>query len=97
VDADPENANQSANQRKKKKCTDITLLERLLLELVYFLMTGEHLDTNFWTLCAGSRHSDGFVPHVHFDSASRRVYVDRCRPDFSLGRMRSRTAVPKNS
>src|SRR3989344_2728660 len=54
IEADEENANKSANQLKEEGHEDITLMERLFLELVYFLMTGEHLDVINVTLCSGS-------------------------------------------
>ncbi len=75
VEADEENRSQSANQRKEKGCKDITLLERLLLELAYFLSTGKHLDEENWTLCAGSRSFVGRVPSVFWLSDSHKVYV----------------------
>lgn len=72
IEADEEYANKSANDLKGFKT--ITLLERLLLELQYFKETGEHLDIQNWTLCAGSRSPGGFVPRVGwFDD---RPYVD---------------------
>lgn len=42
----------------------ITLRERLLMELEYFNETGKHLDIKGFTICAGSRYSDGYVPYV---------------------------------
>lgn len=39
----------------KNNINCITLLERLLLELLYFDSTGKHLDTETQTVCAGSR------------------------------------------
>ena len=60
IEADPENANQSADDRFGK--IDITLTERLLLELGYFFTTRKHLDIKSWTLCAGSRYAGGDAP-----------------------------------
>lgn len=98
VEADEENADQSANQRRKKGCKDITLLERLLLELAHFLATKRHLDIDNVTLCSGSRYSDGGVPRVRFHSGTREVRVYWCNPGRSFGRLRARAAVPqKNS
>lgn len=46
----------------------ITLQERLLFELKYYLETGKHLDTGQITYCAGSRVYDGQIPStVWFD------------------------------
>lgn len=75
VEADEENKNQSADQRRAEECKDITLLERLLMGLAYFLVTGKHLDVKNWTLCSGSRGSSDFVPDVGWDSYSRKVFV----------------------
>lgn len=44
VEADEEFKNLSANQLKKRNHQGITLLERLLLELAYYLTTNQHLD-----------------------------------------------------
>lgn len=37
---------------------DITLRERMLLELAYWKLTGEHLDSENYTYCAGSHFVD---------------------------------------
>lgn len=52
----------SANDLANTK--QITLVERLLLEGVYFKRTGKHLDVHTGTLCVGSRDFDGKVPEV---------------------------------
>lgn len=93
IEADPENANQSANERKKKGCQDITLLERLLLELAYFLATGEHLDVENWTLCSGSRDSRDAVPYVRFSLAHPWVRVRSWVVTYRHGNIRSRSVV----
>ena len=93
IEADKENKNISANQLKKQNHEGITLLERLLLELGFFLATSQHLDVDNITLCPGSRYSDGNVPDVRWDSDSRKVCVDWCGPDNSGGPLRSRSAV----
>lgn len=90
-EADPENANKSANQLEQKD--QITLRERLLFELEYFKKEGKHLDVDNWTLCAGSRDRDGDVPRVYWSSDYRNVRVDWCDPDYSDGGLRSRSAV----
>jgi len=65
VEADSQYKNRSANFLKEQEVSGITLLERLLLELKYFLETGgNHLDLRNVTLCSGSRYVDGFVPRV---------------------------------
>ena len=93
IEADPENANQSANDRKKKKAKDITLLERLLLELGYFLATGNHLDVENVTLCSGSRDSDGCVPDVDWRADDGRLWVGWCHLDRQRSSLRARAVV----
>ncbi len=66
VEADKELMDFSVNQLKEKGVKGITLLERMLYELKYFLETGRHLDRRSITLCAGSRYSDGHVPVVYW-------------------------------
>jgi hypothetical protein len=63
-EADEELKNLSANQLKEQNVKGVTLLERLLYELKYHKETGRHLDIKNWTLCSGSRYSDGSVPDV---------------------------------
>ena len=91
IEADPENANKSANDRVGK--TDITLTERLLLELGYFLATGKHLDVKNITLCAGSRRSDDLVPSVSWYADDRTLCVYWYSPGHRRPRLRARTAV----
>ncbi|MCX6722987.1 MAG: hypothetical protein NT094_02845, partial [Candidatus Staskawiczbacteria bacterium] len=91
VEADEENANKSASTLKAENHKGITLLERLLLELGYFLTTGQNLDVANITLCTGSRGARGNVPSVYFDYG--RVRVDWCHPSDSGGILRSRSAV----
>ena len=63
-EADEKWKNVSADDLDKKGIKGITLRERLLFELAYFKETGTHLDIVNWTLCTGSRYSDGRVPRV---------------------------------
>jgi hypothetical protein len=93
VEADEEQANKSANQLAKEGHKGITLLERLLLELAYFLTTGKHLDVKKVTLCSGSRRSDGRVPGVFWNSDYRGVFVYCCSPGYRRGALRSRSVV----
>ena len=62
VEADEVHKNKSAMYLAQKNIKGITLLERMILELKYFTETGKHLDVDSWTLCSGSRSSDGNVP-----------------------------------
>lgn len=93
VEADEEFKNLSANDLKNRDHKGITLLERLLLELGYFLATGKHLDEKNWTLCTGSRNRDGNVPSVNWDPGYRGVDVDWYSPDRFSGSLRSRSVV----
>ena len=93
VEADEENKNQSAQQRGEQGCQDITLAERLFLELVYSLKTGKHLDIQNWTLCAGSRDAGGYVPSVSFVPGSGEVYVDWGSLSDHSGGLRARSVV----
>jgi hypothetical protein len=54
----------------------MTLLERLVLEVKYFIETGKHLDIVGVTFCTGSRSLDGGVPGVYFRPRTDEVGVD---------------------
>lgn len=91
VEADEENKYLSANTLAKRKTQNITLLERIILELWYHWRTGQHLDVNNVTLCAGSRLSDGSVPSADWDGIQFEVGYDGSglRRDY----LRSRSAA----
>ena len=91
VEADPERKNCSARYLERKHILGITLLERLLLELKYFLETGKHLDIQNWTLCSGSRRDDGYVPDVYWRDSQ--LEVTWCSPGFACDFLRSREVV----
>lgn len=96
VEADEELKNLSANQLKERGDNIITLLERLVYELKYWDETGgDHLDLSNWTLCAGSRYSDGLVPCVHWFTASVKLHVYWCNPDNANDCLRGRVVVSK--
>lgn len=90
-EADEELKNLSANDIKKQNITTETLHERLAHELDYFEDTGEHLDLNNWTLCAGSRCSDGGVPGVVWLGGG--LYVFGYDPGRAFDYLRARLAV----
>ena len=75
IEADPELLEKSAEDLEKEGVKGITLLERLLLGLGYFMATGNHLDIENITLCSGSRDSGGSVPGVDWVTDGRKVYV----------------------
>ncbi len=93
IEADEEFKNLSANKLKKMDHQGITLMERLLLEVLYFDKTKKHLDINNWTLCSGSRDSDGDVPYVCWDSIDDRLYVNWCHFEYFDADLRSRAVV----
>lgn len=93
VEADEENKNLSANQLKKQNHKGITLPERLLLGVGFYVATSQHLDVENITLCAGSRSQAGGVPFVDCSPGHRSVYVSRYFPFYSCAYLRSRSAV----
>lgn len=93
-ETDEELKNRSYNQLKADGINSITLLERLVFGLKYWVETeGGHLDVSNWTLCAGSQDASGDVPYVHYDTDARKVYVHWCPPDRARAYLRSRQAV----
>lgn len=91
VEADEENKNLSADQLTQQKIASITNLERMLYELKYWDETGEHLDQRCWTLCSGSRYSDGSVPFAYWGGGKFRV--NWYNPGSHYGTLRSRSVV----
>lgn len=68
VEADEENANLSANDIAARGTMNTeTVLERIFHELFHHWKTGKHLDEKNWTLCSGSRNSDGNVPNANWN------------------------------
>jgi hypothetical protein len=93
-EADEELKNRSFNQLKADGINSITLLERLVYGLKFWVETeGDHLDVNNWTLCAGSQHAGGHVPLVICHGDPRKVCVNWCLPVFARDRLRSRQVV----
>jgi len=93
VEADEKNKNLSADNLAQKGIRGLTVLERLLLELAYYLASDAHLDVTTVTLCSGSRDSGGYVPNVYWYSRSRGVCVDWCGPGNRNDNLRARAAV----
>ncbi len=91
VEADEGLQNLSANDLKTQKKVTMTLLERMLYELKYFLETGKHLDVKNVTLCAGSRNSDGGVPVAIWNDG--RFSLGWFRADHCDPSLRAREAV----
>jgi hypothetical protein len=93
IEADSKLKCKSADTLAEEKIKGITLLERLLLELGYFLTTGNHLDLENVTLCSGSRDDGGSVPDVDWSVDGRKVCVDGARPSNSGSGLRARAVV----
>lgn len=93
IEADPELKNKSTEILLMEGVKGITLLERLLLELGYFMTTGNHLDIESVTLCSGSRASDGDVPSVRCSADRRTVYVNQYDVSYSYPKLRARAVV----
>lgn len=91
VEPDEKYLGKSANQADPDMKIGMTLLERMLLEIVYFDGTGKHLDIIGWTRCTGSRDADGGVPSV--DWYDDWVRVDWDGPGHSDARGGLREAV----
>lgn len=93
IEADPENANRSADDIAKTGEKTLTLTEVLLLWCGYFATIGDKLDKKSVTLCSGSRRSDGNVPAVSWDTGHRGLYVNwYCTGDW-YDHLRARAAV----
>lgn len=76
VEADEDLKNLSADIIAKNGTKTITILERMVFELVHFKETGKHLDMANWTLCSGSRDSDGDVPDAYWGDGEFHVTWD---------------------
>ena len=93
VEADEELKGKSADDLAASNTPSITLLERLLLEVMYASKTaGRHLDLVHWTLCAGSRLPDGYVPRVIL-CGDGDVYVRDWLPSTASDALSTREAV----
>jgi len=97
IEADEENRNISADDLKSRGNKGITLLERLLLELGYFASTGQHLDMESVTLCAGSLHKRGYTPRVCCRSGVLRIFVCWCGSRDQCDHLRPRSIIEEAS
>lgn len=91
IEADEGLKDKSACDIRAMDLKTITLLERQLFELVYFMETGRHLDIENWTLCSGSRDLGGHVPGTNGDYDRFRVGYGF--PEEHDPSLRSREAV----
>lgn len=92
VEADQQLAKLSANAIVACKLTTVTLLERLDLELTYWVRKRKHLDTVNVTLCSGSRVSYGDVPRVYWSDIDG-LGVRLCVLDYANDGLRSREVI----
>jgi len=93
IEAPEDLKNVSASEIERRKLKTMTLLERRLLELFYYWTTKKHLDIDNWTLCAGSRYSDGYVPRTCWFPSDGRFHVGWCYASYSYSYLRARTVV----
>ena len=82
-----------ADDFQKEEINSITLEERFLFELKYFLETGQHLDVQNITRCAGSRDAAGRVPRVCWSGFYSMLYISCYGPGGMFGRLYSREVV----
>ncbi|HPT30092.1 MAG TPA: hypothetical protein PK526_04075 [bacterium] len=71
----------------------ITLLERILLEVLYFDVTKKHLDIENTTNCNGSRDNLGRVPGVSWDKTCEKLIVLPYSPRYYKGSFRARAVI----
>jgi len=96
IEADEDQKSKSADQIKQEDLATLTLYERMLLEFFHWFRTGgenggQHLDRENWSLCSGSRDSDGNVPCAYWDGDEFRVDWDFSDSANSI--MRARLAA----
>jgi len=73
VEPDSEFLGQSTKKADPDMKKGITVLEGIILEMKYFLETGNHLNIKGVTFCSGSRNSDGDVPGVYWGGGKFKV------------------------
>lgn len=93
IEPDEKYLGKSTNQADPDMKIGVTLLERMLHEIMYFDETGKHLDIKGLTFCTGSRNSDGHVLSVDWRSDDREVQVDWYRLGYSGSKFGLREAV----
>lgn len=93
IEADEELKSLSLSDLQAQGIAGITLPERLLLELWYHWKTGSHLDSSSWTMCSGSRYSDGSAPSVRWRSGCREFRVGWCLLSGRDDHLRARAVV----
>jgi hypothetical protein len=81
VEPDEKYLGQSTRQADMGGKIGVTLLERMILEISYFLETGKHLDIKGITFCTGSRDSNGGEPNMYLNPFTGGVVVNACDVD----------------
>lgn len=92
-EADENLANLSAIKIAEKGINTTCLTERLILGDFLYWKFRKHLDIQNWTLCSGSRYSNGSVPSVCWNRRYDGLDVDECGPDGADDDLRSREVV----
>ena len=94
IEADEEHEKKSAKQCEEEGIQGITFTERILMEIVYFKITGDHLDKDNFTLCAGSRDSyEDRVPRVGWGGDGDEFDIDHTLPHSADSFVRVRAVV----
>lgn len=87
VEPDAEFLGQSTKKADPDMKKGITVLEGIILEMKFFLETGNHLNIKGVTFCSGSRGSDGDVPGVVWRSGQFKVrwcLLDNSSSDYGI-------------
>lgn len=92
-EADEALKNLSADAITEEQINTSTLKERLFLGDFLYWEYKQHLDIGNWTLCAGSRYSDGSVPSVSWGRDYRMVRVNWHSSDVAYSYLRAREVV----
>lgn len=93
AEPDEQYLGKSTNQADPDMKIGVTLLERMIQEMMHFDETGKYLDSKSVTFCTGSRDSGGKVPYVRWDSGDQDVHVFWCGLDYAGAKFGLRSAV----
>jgi hypothetical protein len=69
IEPDAQYLGKSTNAINSQGLIWTTLLERMLLELMYYEQTDKHLDVEDITFCSGSLYLHGSIPSVYFGNS----------------------------
>ena len=65
----------TANEIQAQCIKSMTLLERMLLELAYYITTGDSLDKESLTLCTGSSFPSDSIPMIGYQKSLGGLYI----------------------